>query len=163
MTELGTVRSYADVCAAMRARVVELGTNYDAVDVVAGFTTRFTSKLLSPSHIRTMTPEAFDALLGTLGLEFVVRESPEALQKASRRLEPRKLAASILTADKNEPIIIRVSKRRMKKLSKLAAKARKKIPAWKRSAIARNAIRARWRGIRPANRAQDTSAAAAPR
>lgn len=146
---LGTVRSYDDLLEAFRARVVELGTNYRAVDEVAGFTDTFTTKLLAPGRLRTLTPMTFDALLGTLGLELVPRENARALQKVRAKLTQRKLAPSMLTADKHRPIIIRISKHRMKKLSKKAAKARKLIPARKRSSIARKAARARWRGIRP--------------
>lgn len=141
---LGTIRSYDDLLAALRARVVGLGTNYDAVDVVAGFTVTYTSKLLAPLHVRTLSPMAFDALLGTLGLELIVAENTKAIKKVRDRLAHRKMAASMLTADAHKPIIIKISKRRMKRLSTLAAKARRKIPRRKRASIASKAARARW-------------------
>lgn len=144
MNELGTIRSYDDLLTAFRARVVELGTNYEALAVVMGVTETFPTKLLAPSRIRTLTPMTFDALLGALALELVPRENAKALAKVRDRLAKRELAPSMLTADKHRPIIVRVSRHRMKKLAKKAAEARKHIPKRKRRSIARKAALARW-------------------
>src|ERR1700704_3558888 len=88
---LAIVHSYAELIAALRARVVELGTTGETVDEVSGLPARYTAKLLAlPVPVKALGPVSLAPLLGALGLKLIVAEDTEALEKIRHRLEPRK-------------------------------------------------------------------------
>jgi hypothetical protein len=54
---LAIVHSYAELIAALRARVVELGTTGEAVDELSGLPARYTAKLLAlPVPVKGLGP-----------------------------------------------------------------------------------------------------------
>jgi hypothetical protein len=88
---LAIVHSYSELIAALRARVVELGTTGETVDEVSGLPARYTAKLLAlPVPVKALGPVSMGPLLGTLGLKLIVAEDAEALEKIRHRLVPRK-------------------------------------------------------------------------
>jgi hypothetical protein len=142
--KLKTVRSYYDLVDAFRARVLELGTDFEEVDRVAGYTETYTSKLLAPRPSRNFGEVSLGSMLGALGLELHVVENPAATAKAKQRLK-RRAYAPVVPRPENRPVVFRLSRRHFSRIGKLGAAAyRAKVPPERRSAIARNASRKRW-------------------
>jgi hypothetical protein len=98
---LAVVHSYAELIAALRARVVELNTTGEAVDELSGLPARYTAKLLAlPVPVKSLGPVSLAPLLGALGLKLIVAEDTEALEKIRHRLDQRIGANAFLpTAD----------------------------------------------------------------
>jgi hypothetical protein len=141
---LAVVRSYYELVDAFRARVLELDTDYEEVDRVAGYTDTYTSKLLSPRPSRNFGEVSLGSMLGALGLELHVVEDPVGTAKARARLK-RRVFASVVTQPKNAPVVFRLSRRHFSRIGKLGAAAyMTKLTPEKRSAIARNASLKRW-------------------
>jgi hypothetical protein len=63
---LAVVRSYYDLIDALRKRVLDLGTDYEEVDRVAGYTDTYTSKLLAPRPSRNFGEVSLGSMLGAL-------------------------------------------------------------------------------------------------
>ena len=151
--------SIAEVCSmdglikAFRARAAQLNVSYETIDHVCGFATRYTSKLLSLDAHRHVGPMSFDALVAGLGVRLVMVEDPEALAKVRSRLIERDTAC-VRTDDARAPVIIKISRRHMRKLAKLAATARQQIPPRKRRRLARLANRERNAKMSPASAAK---------
>lgn len=150
MTFLVEVRDYQELIAALRARVVELGTAGETIDHVAGLPLRYTMKLLAPIPVKALGPTSMGPLLGALGLKLVVMEDAEVLEKIRRRLVPTKNAGVAMLASK---------RRKPRSFSPLRGNpdlARVMQSRWvlsrspkQRSALARRAARARWAKPRP--------------
>jgi hypothetical protein len=137
---LAVVRSYYDLVDALRARVLELGTDYEEIDRVSGYTDTYTSKLLAPRPSRNFGEVSLGSMLGALGLELHVVENLAASAKARQRLKQR-----VFAAYEPAPVVLRFSRRHFKRIGKLGAAAyRAKVPPEKRSEYARNASRKRW-------------------
>lgn len=153
---IARITDYFSLIAAFKARIAQLGINYATVDRVAGFTDTYTSKLLATKHrnwrsnndrvaSRGLARASFDAMIGTLGVAFLMIEDPQSLAKVQKRLEKRKSTIPVRADGKQETIQIRLSRRELLRLARLGGKARaKKLPAWKRRAIARKAAKKRW-------------------
>jgi hypothetical protein len=82
------VRSYGELVAAIRGRITQLRTTYEAVDTVGGLADRHTSKLLCGS--KNYGPVSLGATLGALGLAIVLVEDTEQLDRVRARLAPPK-------------------------------------------------------------------------
>ena len=78
---------------ACRKRVAELGTTFESVDHVAGLPTRYVSKLLSPSGMKSPGLTSLGPLLGALGLRLLVVVDEEAMARIAGRLSPVKPGA----------------------------------------------------------------------
>ncbi len=161
--------TYQGLLAICRARVVELNWNYTTLDVAAGYTESYSTKLLADNPQRHFSPESFDAYLGALCFDLVAIPNPEKLKKLQEKLKhklvERKAPKYVLTAAQHSPIIFKLSRRHMKKIAKLSAAARMvKIPKKRRRQIARKAARARWHPPAKAlaTHAANTSPAVAP-
>jgi hypothetical protein len=143
--KLAVVHSYYDLVDAFRARVLELGTDFEEIDRVAGYADTYTSKLLSPRPIRNFGEVSLGSMLGALGLVLTVEEdTPAAAAKARARLKQR-VFASVTTQPKNAPVTFRLSRAFFRKISKKAAAARmQKVSPERRREIARNASLKRW-------------------
>jgi hypothetical protein len=142
--KLKTVRSYYDLVDAFRARVLELGTDFEEIDRVAGYTDTYTSKLLAPRPSRNFGEVSLGSMLGALGLVLTVEEDPAATAKARTRLKKR-VFEPYQTRPEHQPVVFRLSRAFFRKISKKAAAARMtKLTPEKRSAIARNASLKRW-------------------
>jgi hypothetical protein len=78
---IATAGSYLELIAGFRARQAELGIPYETLDALAGWTTRYASKVLAEEPSRHLGVMAFDALLVVLGLKLVLIHDPEKLEK----------------------------------------------------------------------------------
>jgi hypothetical protein len=66
------------------ARTAQLGISYETVDAIAGFTTRYTTKLLAEEPDRHMGVMAFDAMLHILAVKIVLIPDPEKLERVKK-------------------------------------------------------------------------------
>jgi hypothetical protein len=73
--------NYLGMIAAFRARVAERGISYETIDELAGWTSRYASKILGEEPLRHMGVMAFDAMLGVLALKIAVIPDPAKLEK----------------------------------------------------------------------------------
>jgi hypothetical protein len=85
------VRDEADLLAAIRKRLHELGVTYDVLDRVAGLPDRFASKLLCDPPIRHISPMTLWLILGALGYDIGLIHNPDSLAKVRGLLSKRKL------------------------------------------------------------------------
>jgi hypothetical protein len=69
---LAEVRDYQGLVAALRARIVELGTRCEDIDSVSGLPLRYTSKLVCARPVRNLGKVSLGLLLSTLGLKLQV-------------------------------------------------------------------------------------------
>jgi hypothetical protein len=146
---LATIRSYDELIEALRARAREMGATYDAIDQVAGLPTRYTSKALALGSRRQrgspLSAQAMWPMMEALGIEVVIRERPDALERYENRVSGGNLSY-MLNGAQNKPVILKFSRRRMKELGKLSGETRRlTVPKRTRSRIARQAAKARWR------------------
>jgi hypothetical protein len=72
MRELGHIRSYEDLVAALRGRCDELDISFRTLDEVAGLADGYSAKLLAPGSSLVMGRGSFAAVLGALGLVLTV-------------------------------------------------------------------------------------------
>jgi hypothetical protein len=86
---LAIVTDYLGLVAALRRRIVELGTGMESVDAVAGLPARYTSKLLSRNNKTSLGQTSMGPILGALGLKLAVLPDDEALARIRHRLPPR--------------------------------------------------------------------------
>jgi hypothetical protein len=87
---LAVVTDYPGLIAALRRRVVELGTTIHAVDALSGLADRHVEKLLAPKMPKCLGPISLGAVLGCLGLKLAIIPDDEALAKVRDRLPPRR-------------------------------------------------------------------------
>jgi hypothetical protein len=85
--QLATVRSYTDLVAAIRGRIIDLKTTYDSVDALAGLADRHTSKLIC--WLKHYGPISLGATLGALGLMLIVVVDTEQFERIRGRLAAR--------------------------------------------------------------------------
>jgi hypothetical protein len=89
---LAVIRTYAELRAALRKRVADLGVSFETVDTISGVQDRYTSKILGPrpprSSMRVFGHHTLDFMLSVLGLQLVIVEDPEAMAKVRSRLVP---------------------------------------------------------------------------
>lgn len=87
---LGIVRSYSDLVAVIRARMIELDVTLATVDHIAGLPTNYASKLLGPNPAKRLGIMSFEAVLGAVGLKLIAIEDDEALARVRHRLVKRR-------------------------------------------------------------------------
>lgn len=168
-------RTYAEFIDAIAARVAELNVSYEDIDEAAGFTTRYTGKLLSHGAMRSFGPMSFDTLMQVLGTAVVLVPDPTRapVVTGSREVKgqlpgpvqhKRRIAREVLVLFKNHMGKIG---RKGAKIS--AANRMLNRTAAMRRRIAKQAAKARWSKPRiteikgaAAARARDTSAAKSP-
>jgi hypothetical protein len=90
---LAVVSDYPGLIAALRRRVVELGTTINAVDQLSGLPDGYVGKLLAPRMPKTMGMTSLPVLLGCLGLKLALVHDEAALAKVRDRLPPRQSPA----------------------------------------------------------------------
>jgi hypothetical protein len=102
---LAIVTDYRGLVAALRQRIVELGTGMESVDEVAGLPARYTSKLLS-TNVRpgkpNLGPISLGPLLKALGLKLALVADEDALAEVRDRLPQRGACGSRLDDAKGE-------------------------------------------------------------
>jgi hypothetical protein len=84
---LAVIRSYDDLVAVIRGRIVELQVSYETVDNVAGLADHHTSKLIC--GIKRYGLVSLGATLGALGMVLVAVEDTEQLARVRSRLVKR--------------------------------------------------------------------------
>jgi hypothetical protein len=157
--------NYLGLIAAFRARVRELGISYETIDELAGWTSRYASKVLGEEPLRHMGVMAFDTMLATLGLKLIAVPDPEKLEKIKnhRHFVPRK--HRLRAAAKHAQVVRRVTRpflteigskgglarsenlvpRRRQAIARKGGLARaERLSAEARSASAKKAAKARW-------------------
>ncbi len=145
--QLGRVTCWRDFIAIARQRTLDLNVAFETVDLIAGVTDGYTSKLLS--NERQFSEMSFDAVFGALGLDFVAVESRDKMRRIEKRLVHRKTTTRMHSADEHAPIKFKLTHKFMRKIARLAAAGRlRRIPPAQRSEIARRAALARWQAIR---------------
>jgi hypothetical protein len=121
------VQSEAALRAAIRERITELQTTYDAVDLAAGLPERFASKLLCEPPMRGISAMALWLILPALGYDIGLIPNAALLAKVQGLLAKRKSNA-------HRPTMITIARRRMspwlfnseraKKMGRLGGRAR---------------------------------------
>jgi hypothetical protein len=146
-------RDYAQLIAALRSWIGELGTAGETVDDVAGLPLRYTMKLLAPVPVKGLGRTSLGPLLGALGLKLIVAVDAEVLGRIRHRLiASRNANGAVLTVKgrKRKPY------RAMRGNPELARMVRQigilKLSPDQRSRIARKAARERWRRARLAGK-----------
>jgi len=86
---IADVRSYAEMLAALRARVAELQVNGERFDEYAGLPRGYLSKLVGANPVRRLGMTSFQAVLAGLGLRLLVIEDPAATERLKNKLLPR--------------------------------------------------------------------------
>jgi hypothetical protein len=69
---LAMLDDYSALVAALRSRKAALDLTFDEIEKRTGLTTGYASKLLSPTHIKTLGPLSMGLLLKTLGLRLAI-------------------------------------------------------------------------------------------
>ena len=137
---------------AARARIAELGITYDTVDAIAGFTTRYTSKLLSEPPAREFTVESMFALLGAIALMPTLQPDNKRLERLEKRPDWKLVARDgvqyrirMLAVRKHRPVTSHQSQELRELVTRLGGLARaRKLGKRRRRQIARAAAAARW-------------------
>lgn len=153
------IRTAADIVEAYRRRIAELGIAHSTVDAISGLPDGYTSKLLAPTPMKTMSRAAIELLNGALAMGFIVAVDDEQARRVQARWLPRKrpiramrsITGSIVT-ETHEIVDVSPDLQRLLQRSEfmraiglrgnIARKA--KLSRWKRSVIARRAAKARW-------------------
>jgi hypothetical protein len=94
MTDM-VCRDYAELIAALKARMAELGVTMETLDDISGLPTRYVSKIFSPTPLRGLGRVSLGPLIGALGLKLIVAEDAEQLARIRSRLIQRKARAHI--------------------------------------------------------------------
>lgn len=82
---LTTVREYADLVEALRARRDALQITHETIDDIAGLSSGYAGKLLCNPPLRRLA-SMLGPMLGALGLKLLVVEDPEAMVRVERRI-----------------------------------------------------------------------------
>lgn len=89
------VRSRAELVAAIRERVAEVGITQQTLDHVAGWADGFAGKVLGPRQVRRLGPASLRLVLDALALGIaavVLVEDPDQAARMRPRWQPRKYA-----------------------------------------------------------------------
>lgn len=150
LRHLGEVRTYNDLHLILRARSDELGITRLTLDEAAGLTPGHASKILAPQPIKRLGDATFPLMLGALGLKLIVVEDEQALARIAPKLVKRERPIAMLAVGVGHGKHQIQSLRFLKKIAASGGHGRAaKLSARKRKQIAKNAARARWKGIRP--------------
>jgi hypothetical protein len=147
-------RTYAEMCDAINARLVELNVPHLEVDHRSGIASGLTGKLLAPRPMKGYGRITFDAHLQVLGLRIVVEVDPDRppLVSDSRAFSARSTAdvtASRLRTREGHQLLVEFLRENRRRNGKKLREGYMRLPAEKRSAIARTAALARWERKRP--------------
>src|SRR6516162_10284438 len=134
---------YSDFMQALRARVNELQIQGDSFCEFAGLARGYLSKLLTIRSVRRVGMQSMGPLLSAMGVKLQMVEDPAGTARL-RRLSPRNL--SYVRAMPADACMV-LTPRMLQRIRRLGGKARMaKLTAKERSALARRAALARWRG-----------------
>lgn len=169
--QLATVRTWAELHAALRARSDEIGYDRLTLDELMGVGKGHASKLLAPIPIKNLGPKTFGDMFGALAVMALIVEDPDALKRirhvaeikgaqqrdpqwaacgAKRANSVRVLLNPMLLKDKGgNPLLLDPEAAKEFCQIMRARRALKTTPAQRRR-IARKAARARWAKVRMA-------------
>lgn len=142
-------RDYDGLMEGLYARKAALGLTDERLDELVGWASGYTGKLMGPTPSKRLGVLTMFELCQALGLELVLREVPGQAERIQQRCGKR---------DERRVVRLNVRMARLPWLinketaPKMAEARRAKIPPAKRRAIARKAIRARWRKHREEQR-----------
>jgi hypothetical protein len=134
---------YSDFMQAVRNRVAELGIHGTRFDSLAGWPEGYLSKLTCARPVRRVNLQSMGVLLSTIGVRLHMVEDPAGTARL-RRLPPRNPSyVRAMPADAGMVLTPRM----LKRIRRLGGQARMaQLTAKERSALARKAALARWRG-----------------
>jgi hypothetical protein len=87
--QIATVRDYAQLHAALRARAEELRLSRETIDAISGLQSGYSGKLLAPVPIKGLGPATLGPILGAMGVFIVLVEDVEMLERYAAR-QPKK-------------------------------------------------------------------------
>jgi hypothetical protein len=139
---VATFDSYAGMLEAIRARVNELQIHGERFDAHVGLPEGYLSKLAGARPIRRLGMTSLAPVLSGLGLKCQFIEDPAAVERLRNRLSPRN-GSYVRSAAWQ----VTLTRRFLQKIGRLGGKANMaRLTAKERSALARKAALARWRG-----------------
>lgn len=149
MTEPRTIavvrahEGYRGIVDAFRARADALDVSRIALDEIAGLPERYVQKLLAMHPHKVLGPNSWGPLLGATGMAIIFVEDTDALAQIQGRLQPRdNKSRRVLTDASRAPQVSLITPLTARGM--VAARNAKLTPE-QRSAIAKKAIRARWK------------------
>jgi hypothetical protein len=155
MQPIAEVTGYSSLHVTIRARLASLGLARWQIGELAGVPDGYAAKVLAPYPVRKIGIDLWVAFLRAAGLKMVlVEDETQAARIAAIRVNPRAILNSVQHPHQEllEPraLLEKVLREQLRKhasrAGKLSAAGRmRKIPPWKRRAIAKRAARARWR------------------
>jgi hypothetical protein len=83
------IDSYRGLVELIRQRIDELGISYETVDIIAGFSPRYTSKLLCNPPIRGLTVYSLFSFLGAIALAPTFQPDDAQLERLRRHSQWR--------------------------------------------------------------------------
>lgn len=83
------ITHYAALIDAIRARVAELGINYELIDEFAGLASGHFAKLVCDPPLKKMGSMTLFLVLGALGLRLALVDDPEARERTQARFKKR--------------------------------------------------------------------------
>jgi hypothetical protein len=141
---IAEVREYSEFTAALRAWIVELGTNYECVGGLAGLPDRYLAKLISATPVRNFSRVSLGATLGALCLKLLVAVDAERLEAMQPRYTVRSIMGRRADDDmpRRKPHHLRGNSQYMRILRQKGVLI---LSRQRRQQIARHAAAVRWR------------------
>jgi hypothetical protein len=146
--QLAVVRSYDDLHRALRLRKEALEITMNCLDEAAGFTAGHASKLLAPKPLKNMGPLTLGLMLQALGVQLIMVEDAEALERIRPKLTKSRLPPAMRSVSRTrgrhskKPNLI--SKRFMRKIGRKGGEAYANAPFKTRSRVGMAGAKARW-------------------
>lgn len=146
---LATANDYEGLQRAMRVRAEALNISRETLGEISGLHSGHAGKMLADPPSKNMGIVSMGLLLQALGLKLLIVEDAEQMRRLANQMTQRAggkgWKKAILNGVENGTVMLKFSRRHMRKLGLSSAAGRmKKIPAWRRRQIARKASRARW-------------------
>jgi hypothetical protein len=141
------VAEYAEMQVFFRARADELGLSRQTIDRLANFTPGLASKMLAPTPIKHIGREHIGALCAALAVAWVPVEDKQSLAEIQRRIANKSIEKRNANLAVHAAVSVPARSRRfMRRIAKEGGKKRaENLSPKRRTAIARKAIRARWK------------------
>jgi hypothetical protein len=136
---------------AIRKRIEELNTTYEAIEDVAGLQSGYLAKILGrPTPAKRLHPFLMFILLQALGLKAALVYDPDFKRKMAHRLRKRRTRRCVRSGGQHDRIIkMELTKDFLRHIARLGVRARmNKVSAERRSEVARRAATERWRQVR---------------
>lgn len=147
MTDEVPINSEQQLHMALRQRWQDLGVTSESIDAVCKFPDKYTAKLLGPKPVRRLSSMSRYAMINVLGLELVLRVSPENTRQFTKQLTLIRRKPAVLAVKCGRGKHREVSKKFLRKIAPRGGNMRAHmLTAHKRTKIARKAARARWYG-----------------